>query len=253
MNIIRLTNANGSTLPIGTPVYSSAAGSVNKAKADAAGTSVLIGLVADPDGILTAVKGPVMTSGLLRAATGQWDTITGGSGGLTFNATYYIDAATAGKLTTTAPATFATPVGVAVSTTEMSVGATGPRLDDGSEIATVADSNATGGVPVVHVFTIADASTANYDITLADKTEIYDVVVLKTGGTGVAVTATVQNGSTAITDAMSLNVAIKLMVRPLQIDTASNVINAAGTLRVAIARTTGNAACRIFVYGVKRA
>ncbi len=38
----------------------------------------------------------------------------------------------------------------------------------------------------------------------------------------------------------------------LQIDTANNVINAGGTLRVAIARTTGNAACRVFVYGVKR-
>ncbi len=252
MSIVRLTNANGSTLPIGTPVYSSAAGSVDKAKSDALSTSVLIGLVADPDGIATAVKGAIATSGLLRATTGQWDARTGASGGLTFNSTYYIDAATAGKLTAVAPATFATPVGVAMSTTEMLVGAPGPRLEDGSEIATVANSNTIGGVPVVHVFDIADAATANYDIVLADKTEVIDVLILKAGGTGVAVTATVQNNTTAITDAMSLNVAIKLLVRALQIDTANNVINAGGTLRVAIARTTGNAACRVFVYGVKR-
>lgn len=128
-----------------------------------------------------------------------------------------------------------------------------PRWSDGAGAANVANSQVLGGIPVVHVFEIADAATADYDIVLTNKTEVYDVVVLKAGGTGVAVTATVKNGSTAITDAMSLNVAIKLIVRPLQVDDTNSVINAGGTLRVSIVRTTGNAACRVFVYGIKRA
>lgn len=129
-----------------------------------------------------------------------------------------------------------------------------PRWSDGAGIGTIVNSNVVGGIPVVHIFEIADAATADYDIVLMHKTEIYDCIVLKAGGTGVAVTAMLKNGSTAITDAMSLNVAIKLLVRPLQIDDGSgnNVIAAGGTLRVSIVRTTGNAACRIFVHGVRR-
>ncbi len=124
---------------------------------------------------------------------------------------------------------------------------------NGGSVATVANSQVLGGIALIHVFDIADAASANYDITLTDKTEVCDVVVLKQGGTGVAVTATIQNGATAITDAMSLNVAVKLIVRPLQIDDTQNTIAAGGTLRVAIARTSGNAACRVFVFGIRRA
>lgn len=128
-----------------------------------------------------------------------------------------------------------------------------PRWSDGSGVATVANSNVLGGIPVVHVFDIADAATANYDIVLTNKTEIYDVVVVKTGGTGTTVLAQVKNNTTAITDAMVASLAINLTVRPLSIDTSASVISAGGTLRVAVTRTTGNAAMRVFVYGVKRA
>lgn len=122
MSDVRLTNANGSTLPIGTPVYASAAGSINNAKADAAATALCIGLVAEPAGILTTAKGLVRNGGMIRATTGQWDTITGQSGGLTFGATYYLSSATAGKLVVSLPGTFPVCVGVAMSATEMAIG-----------------------------------------------------------------------------------------------------------------------------------
>jgi hypothetical protein len=41
----------------------------------------------------------------VTATTGQWDAVTGGSGGLTPGVYYYVSAATAGLLTTTAPTT----------------------------------------------------------------------------------------------------------------------------------------------------
>ena len=121
MSDVVLLNSNASTLPVGTPVYASSAGHVDNAKADAAATSVCIGLVAKPAGILgsgSSGKGKIRTTGMIRATTGQWDTITGGSGGLTVGARYYVSSATAGKLTTT-PGTLPMQVGKAISTTEM--------------------------------------------------------------------------------------------------------------------------------------
>lgn len=136
----RLTNANGSTLPIGTPVYASAAGSVNNAKADAAATALCIGLVADAGGIATTKSGLIRSFGSIIATTSQWDTITGGSGGLTYGAKYYLSSATAGKLTT-APGTIPMAIGKAVSTTELLLNIHAPSIFQ-TEISGV-DTNAT--------------------------------------------------------------------------------------------------------------
>jgi hypothetical protein len=62
--------------------------------------------------------------GFLTATTGQWDAVTGQTGGLTPGALYYLSVATAGKLTLTATETvgeFVERVGKAVSTTRMEV------------------------------------------------------------------------------------------------------------------------------------
>lgn len=128
-----------------------------------------------------------------------------------------------------------------------------PRWSDGAGVGTVADSNVVGGIPVEHIFNITDAATNSYDIVLTHKTEITDVLIIKTGGAGTVVTATVKNGTSPITDVMSIALAINLVARNLSIDPATNVIAAGGTLRAAIARTTGNAACKIIVRGIKRA
>lgn len=117
----------------------------------------------------------------------------------------------------------------------------------------IANANTIGGVEQIHIFEIADAATADYDIVLRDKTEVTDVTVIKTAGAGIAVTAQVKNGATAITDAMIIGVADQTIVRALTIDDAASVIAAAGTLRVSIIRTTSGAGCKVIVRGIRRA
>ena len=122
---------------------------------------------------------------------------------------------------------------------------------DGSNVGPVAFNNVIGGIPVVHIFDIADAASADYDLVLTDKTEIYDAVLVKTGSNGTG-NVTVQNGSTQILDALLLSNS-QYIQRPLQLVTAANanVIAAAGTLRCSVVRTTGDGACRVYVYGVR--
>jgi hypothetical protein len=116
-------NDSGVALPKGTPVYVPATGEVAKAQANAAGTMKVFGLVADTS-IADATSGSIQTDGVLTATTGQWDTITGGSGGLTPNSVYFLDAVTAGMLTATAPVAdgqFVARVGLALSETELEI------------------------------------------------------------------------------------------------------------------------------------
>jgi hypothetical protein len=62
----------------------------------------------------------VAVAGVVTATTGQWDAVTGQTGGLTTGAKYYLSNTTAGALTTTAPSTgVLAPVGVALSTTKL--------------------------------------------------------------------------------------------------------------------------------------
>ena len=122
-NTLALTNAEAGAIVIGAPVYSFAAGSVKKGQANAASTSGIVGLVYDVS-IGAAASGPIATDGVMTATTGQWDAVTGQTGGLTFNSNYFLDPTTAGKLTITAPTTVGqtvVKVGRALSSTVMSV------------------------------------------------------------------------------------------------------------------------------------
>lgn len=111
------------------------------------------------------------------------------------------------------------------------------------------------GIPVLHEITVPDAATGDVDVVLDQKTRILDVWLVKTGGAGGSGdTITVKNGSTAITDAMDINVADKVVVRAGTIDDAQQEIAAAGTLKVT--RTKGsanNAACKVYVLAVRAA
>lgn len=124
VDIPQLTNGNAGTIPIGTPVYSSANDAVDKAKGDAVGTANVIGLVADTS-ILAAAVGGIQMDGILAATTGQWDTVAGTTGGLTKDVIYYLSAATVGAITSTAPSSagqFVVSIGIAISTTELRIG-----------------------------------------------------------------------------------------------------------------------------------
>lgn len=115
-----LTNAEATQVVICSAVYSFSAGNFKKAIANAAGTTRVVGLAAAS--INASASGGVVTAGELSATTVQWDAVTGQTGGLTSGSVYYLDNATAGKLTTTAPSTgYVVEVGQAVSTTQMIV------------------------------------------------------------------------------------------------------------------------------------
>jgi hypothetical protein len=121
--LIVRTNANASPIVIGQPVYVSGAGSVDLALADAQVTSRVLGLVAETS-IAAAASGGIQTDGVIVATTGEWDTVTGETGGLTAGALYFLDPDIEGMLTQTAPTLsgdFVAEVGMALSTTELEI------------------------------------------------------------------------------------------------------------------------------------
>lgn len=126
-----VTNGEGAAaIVIGAPVYASAADTVKKAKADAKATSKLVGLGLDAS-IAAAGTGNIITGGILVATTAQWDAVAGTTGGLAFNTEYFLDPATAGKITSTPPTTVGqclVLVGVALSTTELELQIAPPIL-----------------------------------------------------------------------------------------------------------------------------
>jgi hypothetical protein len=125
------TNANAGSLVKGAPVYkNSTSDEVDKARANAAGTARVYGLVYDTT-IATTAQGTIATDGPLIATTTEWDAVTGQTGGLTPGAMYFLDPATAGKLTTTPPTTagqLVVKVGEAVSDVELEINISDPIL-----------------------------------------------------------------------------------------------------------------------------
>lgn len=120
---INMSNGEAGAIVIGTPTYISAANTVKKAQANASGTTDVLGLVRDTS-VAAAAQASVQTDGQLTATTTQWDAVTGGTGGLTAGAVYYLSASTAGQLTATAPTTsgqFVIRIGKAISTTIMDI------------------------------------------------------------------------------------------------------------------------------------
>lgn len=119
-----MTNANAGTINIGQPVYVSTTDSVDLARANSGTTAKCVGLVSATS-IATTASGAVITNGQLTATTGQWDAVTGDTGGLTAGADYYLDKATAGKLVASLSGytvgDYVVRVGRAYSTTVMEV------------------------------------------------------------------------------------------------------------------------------------
>lgn len=130
VDIVSRTNSNASPIVIGAPVYPDGNGSVDLAQANASGTVEVLGLVQETS-IAASASGYIQTDGILVATTGQWDAITGLTGGLVAGDVYWLDAATAGKLTSTAPTSagqYVVRVGKGLSTTEMEISISQPVL-----------------------------------------------------------------------------------------------------------------------------
>jgi hypothetical protein len=129
-NVVTADNDNAGSVVIGAPVYVSSAGGVDKARANAIGTKDVVGLMRDVT-TATGASGQVQTDGVLAASTAQWDAVAGTTGGLTAGARMFLDAATAGKITATAPSTtgqYVVSIGIALSTTELLVDIEQPIL-----------------------------------------------------------------------------------------------------------------------------
>ena len=125
-----VTNDESSALVIGTPVYLDALAGVKKARANSATSKDVFGLMV-PVSTLPSAVGLCAIGGVLTATTSQWDTVTGGGGGLAANAKYYLDPATAGMLTLTAPSAvgqYVVEIGIGISWTDLKIGIRRPIL-----------------------------------------------------------------------------------------------------------------------------
>lgn len=103
--------------PVGTPVYSSAAGACNKARANAAGTATPLGLA-----LFTGIEGRrvrVKNAGPVDLSAAEWaGVVSSDSGALVAGARYFLSQGTAGKITRTEPESgLVVQIGVALSTT----------------------------------------------------------------------------------------------------------------------------------------
>lgn len=124
-----LVQTAGATLLAGNICYQSAADSVNKAQANAAGTTFAVCFTTVA--ITSALTGLCQFNGILALTTAQWDAVAGTTGGLAFGVTYYLDPATAGKITSVCPTTvgqYVQIVGKGVSSTELNINFDEPIL-----------------------------------------------------------------------------------------------------------------------------
>ena len=81
-------------------VYINASGTFLKARADMASTGQCVGVVG---AVIDANTFVLVINGKVSAATGDWDTRTGGTGGLTAGTLYYLSDSFTGGFTTVAP------------------------------------------------------------------------------------------------------------------------------------------------------
>lgn len=115
----QLSNNTTGPVSIGRAVYISGNGQFGLALANNISTSKVIGLVGAVS-IAAGATGPIIVDGIVEATAGQWDAVTGQSGGLTAGAEYYLSNITGGALTTSAPTTGVhAPIGVALSATKL--------------------------------------------------------------------------------------------------------------------------------------
>lgn len=117
---IPLTNGDAWIANPGAPAYISAASTFQIARANASGTAKAIGLVAAATN--AGASGNVRKDGTLTLTTGQWDTVTGQTGGLTAGADYFLSESASGQMTTTPPTTgFVQKIGTALSTIDFEI------------------------------------------------------------------------------------------------------------------------------------
>jgi hypothetical protein len=119
-----VTNGESATTLIkGMAVYISGASTVKRGRANALATATIIGLLYDTT-LAAGAAGYIQTDDIFIATTGEWDAVTGDTGGLVPNTNYFLDSASEGKITKTPPDTSVvgncnTYIGLALSATAL--------------------------------------------------------------------------------------------------------------------------------------
>lgn len=126
----------------------------------------------------------------------------------------------------------------------------GPVLN-GAHAAPVAAGDSTPGQSLTFIFNLANAA-GDTDIVVAQKVQIMAATFVKKTATGVgsAKTVTLKKGTSAISDALNIAVADKVVVRAGTIDDANHILAAGDTLRATIATSGEDASGILYVNAV---
>lgn len=122
---------------------------------------------------------------------------------------------------------------------------------NGRVMASVADDNVIGGVPLLHRIDITAGALGDTDVTLTHKTRVIDAWLVLRGAGVATTTLQVKNGNNAITDAMAASGSDTDLVRAASIDDANHEIAAAGTLRVTSLTGAGQPDATVYVLGIR--
>ena len=119
--LIDATNDDSANMVFGQPVYILGANNnIRRSRANFGGTKKVIGLVASST-IKVGNTGKVLTSGILTGTTSQWDTVTGGSGGLNPGSRYFLSLSTFGISNVAPSAGYIVPLGYAINSTSLKI------------------------------------------------------------------------------------------------------------------------------------
>jgi hypothetical protein len=123
------------------------------------------------------------------------------------------------------------------------------NLFDSRNVKVLGADAVTAGIPVLYLVAHGGGPVSlDVDITITEKSRVVDAWVILQGTGTSSDTITIKNSSTAITNAMNINVADTTVVGVGTISDASYDISAAGTLRVTY--TSGGGAsppCEVYV------
>lgn len=121
-------------------------------------------------------------------------------------------------------------------------GVTQPKIAanalDATVAANLADNSVIAGFKLVYSIAVPAGATGDVDIVVTHRVRIIDAHLVKRGGAGGgAGTITVKNGNSAVTNAISIDVADNTIVAAATIDDAFRDLAAGGTLRITRTRT----------------
>ena len=120
---------------------------------------------------------------------------------------------------------------------------------DGRIVRAMVDGEDFGYIPVQLKVVTAAGATNTVALTMDRAFTVTDVMARNTGGAGTSSdTLQLKNGSTAISDALDMNIADNLIARAASIDDAQHQIAAGGTLNVTATDGGGSDVRAMIVY-----